>query len=180
MNCISFLYISSRTLKPTLTKMTLPPYDGYFTKTYYGLFGLIELLETSYIALIDECSFMGYLLKSPILRIESLFFVALNHKISTSAAEANSQYINMIKECVKEGALYFSRDFDFTYNMQTLLTGISNNKLGNGDIRYFFNKIHLKLFIEENIQDAITPVIYGFFSVLFKLYIDASFQYRRN
>ena len=153
----------SRFPTPRISRINNPPVDSYFKKKFYGLFGMIDLLETSYVTLIDKCSFMGRILKSPILRIESLFFIALVYKISTPASKANAQYIKMIKECVKQEALYFSKDFDFTYNIQTLFNGIPNNKLGNGDGRYFFNKAHLQLFIDNNISELINQVIYGFF-----------------
>lgn len=149
---------------------------------------MIELLETHYIAAIDQCTAIGNLLKSPILRIDSLVFYALNKNITKEAAAKNSQFIDMIKEVVKDKALYFSNQLNLTLSIQKTLSGISKNIIRlqfdmlnqNGDERFFFNHQHCQLFSRLNMKGIITPIINGFFSVLKNIIIriDSSFLFK--
>jgi len=111
---------------------------------------------------------MGCMLKSPILRIDSLFFIALNHHISITAAENNEKYLNMVRECVSQKALYFAKQFNFTFNTSVYLANLSKDRMPAGDDRYYFNIMHVQQFIDWGITDILTPVIYGFFAVFFK------------
>ena len=126
---------------------------------------------------------MGYFLKSAILRIDSVFFLPLNNHISGSAAENNSKYLAMIRECVNQKALYFSKEFDITFNVQTLLQNVSKDKIAaSSDERYFFNKVHAQCFIEWGMADVIVPVMYGFFAVRIfsRPILDAPFHDRKD
>ncbi len=130
------------------------------------------LLETAYVGMVDHCTLMGYLLNSPVLRVDSLFFCALNKHISKAASVKNAEYLNMINECVKDKALYFARDFSLTRNIQGIVDGITQQKFTARDLpttysddRFFFNKTHSTYLIQNGMQALITPLIYGFFAV---------------
>jgi hypothetical protein len=147
--------------------------ETYLTKKCYGVFGIIDLLETSYVAVMDRCTLMGYLLRAPVLRIDSLFFCAVNKQISPDAAAKNATYLNMINECVQARSLYFSPELNMTLRMQSLINGIAANTIrpasdhvsANTDARFFFNRVHCQFFLDNMMYDMITPTIQGFFAV---------------
>ena len=126
-------------------------------KVCVGFYGIIDLLETKHIICIDRCVKVGTLLNSPVYRVEEISFIQLATSASRDAREKNNAYISMIKNAIERKGAYFARDFALTKNVQSLL-----NEVDTGH-RFFLNKRHCQLFYDSNMEELITPIIFGYF-----------------
>ena len=178
-NCIPFLIwpVSSRASDSEVPSRISAPEtidDIIDKKQCYGIFGIVDLVETKYIITIDSCTLIGNLLNSPIFRIDSVSFCRVGKNVSKSAGTRNANCISMMKQAIEDKSMYFSRDFSLTLSAQSILDKIASGviKAGNpmsclySEDRFFVNKKHCQVFYENRMYEMIIPVIHGFVDVL--------------
>jgi len=93
----------------------------------YGIFGQIQLVNGTFLILIDRAEPVGNCLKVPVYRVLNLKFVQITQLLKTKTTSQDQQYIDMIKRVASEKAFYFSYQMDLTTSIQKQLKQISQS-----------------------------------------------------
>ena len=158
--------------------------SSYQNKTEaYGIYGIIELEGSSYLAVITKGTFLDYFFQNPIIRIDALDYIPLcRRQMNDKMYKSNIEYLKMIESVLNMKCLYFSQFYNLTCRIQILFKLMGNNSEYDiskiSDNRFFFNKKLIIPFEKSNFKDLINPVICGSISVR-TMFISSkqSFQY---
>ena len=118
---------------------------------------------------IDRVTQVGELFNSPIRKIEAISFIQIEKVAERKARERNKEVISMIKNAIENKGAYYADHFSLTTNMKTLLKNIKEKRYHESEARFCLNDKHCKLLSEYKMDDLITPVILGFYTVNFQI-----------
>jgi uncharacterized protein YlbG (UPF0298 family) len=138
------------------------------------IIGIIQLKLYKYLVIADKHKITGSILNHPIAKIESYQILPIknnnNNNNSTTSSSDNhgfvtnqeeKQYLELLNQHLRASTLYFSIDnqYDLTNNLQTQFV----NKNSNYDVRFWWNYYLCQPFLQTNVHEFITPIIYGYF-----------------
>ncbi|KAK6205200.1 SacI homology domain-containing protein [Scheffersomyces amazonensis] len=130
------------------------------TNTYSIIIGIIKLKVNKYIIVADKHSITGNILGNEIAKIESFKIIPLNASLITKSSE-ESQYLDLLNQHLTNATLFYSVDnkYDLTNSLQRQYT-IENLQY---DERFWWNSYLCKELLENNANNFVTPIIYGYF-----------------
>lgn len=80
----------------------------------FGIFGQLELVNGTFLILIDSAEHVGKIINAPIYRVTKLKFVLLSQLIKAKITSEDQRYIDMFVKITNEKAFYFSFMMDLT------------------------------------------------------------------
>ncbi|KZT06321.1 uncharacterized protein LAESUDRAFT_700727 [Laetiporus sulphureus 93-53] len=156
----------------------LPVTAERYSKTIYGIYGLISLALTDYIIVITGRELRGRLMGHNVYRATEYDILPLNPDVSATAPShpVESHLLALVRSHLAGGAFFFSYAWDLTRRLQAqwaTLREDANRPLWEvADDRFFWNRFLQTRFIEvtrsnpdQNLSAYILPLLYGSFDV---------------
>ena len=154
--CISYEKTGNKTEIISNYQSTQTPY------TCYGLVGIIDAKELSYLIYIDEAKFVGEYLGAKVYRITKFGYLPTKGNV---ILPNDFTYIQMLNDFLDRNPLFFSDEIDLTISLQNF----EKKKETKSFIfkytihQYCWNYFVGRLLDKENLSDFIFPIINGFF-----------------
>jgi hypothetical protein len=98
----------------------------------WGIFGQVELVNGTFLILIESAERVGLCLDAPVFKVSSLRFVQQSMLLQAKVTNEDQRYIDMVQRVAAQKAFYFSYQLDLTTSIQRQLKQISkSSKLYN-------------------------------------------------